>query len=155
MLNPIFAATAVTLLLAAPATGPAARALDAGPGFDGQHVVIHVPEVTFTVRTTIIERDMPPPPPPMLFREHKAKDCIETGRIVGAMLTASDSVDLLLNNGKRMRAHVSANCPLGYYSGFYVKPNPDGKMCARRDVIRTRSGASCSIEAFRTLVRAK
>ena len=55
-----------------------------------------------------------------------------------------------------MRARLQDECPaLDYYRGFYVRPQPDGRICADRDAIRTRSGGDCGIDRFRRLVPAK
>jgi hypothetical protein len=40
---------------------------------------------------------------------------------------------------------------LDFYGQLYLLPN-DGRICARRDSIRSRVGGSCRIEKFRTLV---
>lgn len=132
------------------------RAAEVAPG-DGQHYVIHVPRMTITTTTTIVRsRPVAPPPPAPPMVEKKADDCIRMQRVVGFAVTQRDSVDLVMNDGSRMRAKLANNCPsLGFYSGFYVRPNPDGKMCVDRDTIRARSGGSCSISAFKKLVPAK
>ncbi|MEI9928339.1 MAG: hypothetical protein WDN44_12405 [Sphingomonas sp.] len=167
MLNPLFAASAMMMLLAAPAAGPASPAPPPPPadwegaaGAWAQHVVIHVPQMSFTSRTTIITRSVPisPPQPPRvpMFVERKAKDCVKMDRIMGYVWTQSDSVDLVLNDGSRLRAKLGANCPaIAFYGGFYVKPNSDGKMCAGRDSIHLRSGATCGLQGFRSLVLAR
>ena len=55
-----------------------------------------------------------------------------------------------------LRARLGNDCPaLGFYSGFYVKANPDKKMCAKRDSIRSRSGRLCAIQSFTSLVPAR
>ncbi len=157
MLNPLFASTALLMLLAAPAAAPQPPVPDgAWIAGETQHFVIHVPRMTIT--ETIIMRSTRPAPaaPPPVLVERKAKDCLEMRRIVGFGITRPDSVDLVLNDGSRMRARMGRNCPtLGFYQGFYVKPTPDGKMCAGRDPIRTRSGGECSIQAFKSLVPAR
>lgn len=153
MVKVLLVSAAAAVLLAVPAA-LIARGTDAG---DDQHYVIHVPRLTITT-TTVITRSRapqpPPPAPPMV--ERKADDCIKMQRVVGFAVTRNDSVDLIMNDGTRMRARLGNNCPsLGFYSGFYVRPNADGKMCVNRDTIRSRSGGSCSISAFKTLVPAK
>ena len=152
MVKPLLVSAAAVALLAVPAA-LIARGTDAG---GDQHYVIHVPRITITT-TTIVTRSRPtapPPAPPMV--ERKADDCIRMQRVVGFAVTRNDSVDLIMNDGTRMRARLGNNCPsLGFYSGFYVRPNADGKMCVNRDTIRSRSGGNCSISAFRTLVPAK
>ena len=62
-------------------------------------------------------------------------------------------IDLMLEGGDRLRAKLDNDCPpLDFYSGFYLKPTPDGMVCADRDAIRSRSGAACAIESFKQLV---
>lgn len=157
MLKPLFASPALLLLFAAPATAVSPGVPD-GSGVDAmaQHITIHVPRMTITETTVILRSRVVPAPPPVTLVERKAKDCLETRRVVGFGITRSDSVDLVLNDGSRMRARLGSACQsLGFYQGFYVKPNPDGKMCAGRDPIRTRSGGECPIQAFKHLVPAR
>lgn len=85
--------------------------------------------------------------------EKKADKCVPLIDIAAAALPSEDSVDLILNGGKRLRAKLARDChALDFYSGFYVRMTPDGKACAARDAFRSRSGAECQIKAFRTLV---
>jgi hypothetical protein len=93
-----------------------------------------------------------PPPPGTQFKEHKGPRCIDAAAIGGAAVSAPDSVDFILKGGQRVRAKLEDQCPaLDYYSGFYVVPPPEGKICADRDSIHTRSGADCEIAKFRAL----
>lgn len=155
MLKPFLASTAALTLLAAPAALIARGTGAATPPGEGQHYVIHVPRITVTT-TIVTARRAAPAPPPAPMVERKADDCIRMQRIVAFAIAEKDSVDLMLNDGTRMRAKLGSKCPaLDFYSGFYLRPNPDGKMCANRDSIRSRSGGSCEIQAFRTLVPAR
>jgi len=86
------------------------------------------------------------------FKEHKGPRCIDAAAIGGAAISAPDSVDFTLKGGQRVRAKLEDECPaLDYYSGFYVVPPPDGKICSDRDSIHTRSGAECGVDRFRAL----
>jgi len=86
------------------------------------------------------------------FKEHKGPRCIDAAAIGGAAVSAPDSVDFILKGGQRVRARLEDQCPaLDYYSGFYVVPPPDGKICADRDAIHTRSGGDCEVDKFRAL----
>jgi hypothetical protein len=140
------------LLFAAPAAAPEPAAWHVAAGiFQQQHVTIHVPRITIT-STTIIMRSPRLP----AVTEKKAKDCVKLDHIAGFTVNATDSVDLVLNNGSYLRAKLGNECPaLGFYSGFYVKPTEDKKLCAGRDSLRSRSGRSCAVQAFRTLVLAR
>lgn len=152
MLNTPFAAASLLLFLAAPgaSTEPTdwARAIELFQ--QQQHVTIHVPRVTMT--TTIIMRS----PVPVPLVEKKADDCVKLDRIAGYSVNRPNSIDLLLSDGKLLRVNLGDNCPaLGFYSGFYMKPTKDRKLCAGRDALRSRSGRSCSVQNFRSLVPAK
>ena len=39
-----------------------------------------------------------------------------------------------------------------YYSGFYIARHEDGQLCARRDLLQSRSGASCKAAQLSRLV---
>ena len=79
---------------------------------------------------------------------------LDTGaELGGAIVTARDRIDLVMHGGKRVRAEFDDDCPgLDFYRGFYLKPAPDGMVCAGRDTVRARSGAKCPVERFRKLV---
>lgn len=160
MPNPLAAASTLLLLLAAPtavATQPAGST-DGTGGPDAQvrirqHIVIQIPRVT--VARTAVGAPPAPPAPPIEWVERKAADCVSMSKLAGAAITRADSVDLILKEGKRIRAKLDDECPaLDFYSGFYVRPTEDGMICAGRDSFRSRSGAECEVEAFRTLVPA-
>lgn len=78
--------------------------------------------------------------------------CIHQRFIAGALLSSPDHVDFVMQNNRRFRARLGANCPgLGFYNGFYLNPQDD-KICAGRDEIYSRIGGSCPIDEFRLLV---
>lgn len=113
-----------------------------------------------TVRIMTIERQMtirvpvsPRPPLRIQWDEEKGPRCLPSRAIAGAMLSGPDTIDFVLRNRQRLRARLDSDCPaLDFYGGFYVQPEEAHQICARRDVIRSRVGASCRIERFRTLV---
>ena len=83
----------------------------------------------------------------------KGPKCVPMGALEGAVITGTDSVDLLVADGTRLRAEFDDDCPaLDFYSGLYVKGTSDGMVCADRDSIRSRSGSACRIDRFRRLV---
>ena len=111
-----------------------------------------------TTRQQLIIRVPARPRPevvPQAFREKNGPKCIFASALAGAQITR-EGVDLLLKGGARVRAKVGSNCPpLDYYSGFYIRPGLDGRVCEDRDTIRVRSGGSCEIDRFRSLVPVK
>ena len=93
------------------------------------------------------------PAKPLKWKSKKGPKCVAMSSIAGAAVVADDAIDLALRGGQRLRAHFSSRCPaLDYYSGFYILPTEDGRICADRDMIRTRAGGQCEIQRFRKLV---
>ncbi|RIA43741.1 hypothetical protein DFR49_1969 [Hephaestia caeni] len=144
---------ALLLLLAAPAAAPA------GPpgGIAWQQVTIHERIVVRVPR-------MPIPPgrqpiadvQPLRWVEKDAPKCVAVDTLAAATITEPDSVDLVVRGGSRLRAKLGDDCPaLDFYSGFYLKRTSDGRLCARRDSIRSRSGDNCPIVALKHLVPAR
>jgi hypothetical protein len=120
-------------------------------GSDGSTVVAQL-----TIRQQLIIRvpARPQQSAPVQWKEKNGPKCVPAGALAGAQVSR-EGVDLLLRGGQRVRAKLSRCAPLDYYSGFYVRPGLDGRICQDRDTIRVRSGGSCEIDAFRTLVPAK
>jgi hypothetical protein len=88
--------------------------------------------------------------------EKKGPHCINLSDVQGTAVIVANSVDIALRGADRMRMRFQRSCPgLDYYSGFYVVPNKDGKICAGRDVVRDRAGGECAIDKFRKLLPAK
>ncbi|WP_333573047.1 hypothetical protein [Sphingomonas sp.] len=149
MPNLPIAAAGLALMFVAPAARPALPAEMARASAFQQHVTIHVPRMTVTT-TTIVVREAPS------MVERRAKSCVAVDRIQGFTVNAADSVDLILEDGSLLRAKLGAECPaLGFYSGAYLKPTKDSKFCAGRDALRSRSGRTCPVQAFKNLVRAR
>jgi len=107
-----------------------------------QQVIIRVPRPRSRAPTTRA---------PIRWREKAGPRCISADNIQGAFPGAS-SVDIVLNGNRRVRAHLGQGCAgLNYYRGLYVNANPDGRICAGRDVVRSRMGGHCDIVQFRVL----
>ncbi len=88
------------------------------------------------------------------WQEEPGPRCIPARAILGAAQVGQENVDLVLRDATRIRAQLERRCPsMDYYFGVYVRPNPDGMICADRDEIRTRTGTSCGIDRFRILRR--
>ncbi|MCP3735764.1 hypothetical protein M9979_12855 [Sphingomonas sp. RP10(2022)] len=149
MLHPAIPASLLAL------AAPAFASLGDGPGqLDG----VQVAQVTVHERIIIrVPRMGParaaPIPAPIRWKEKKGPKCIAAADLGGALIAEPGAVDLVLAGGKRLRARLDDDCgPMDFYNGFYLRPAADGQVCADRDVIRMRSGASCGIATFRTLV---
>lgn len=122
---------------------------------------LEIAQIQIEQHTVVRIRPMPMQPaqrPALRVRweEKKGPPCIQRAAVAGAMVSSPDSIDLVLRGGSRMRAKLARSCPsIDFYSGFYVKPSKDGKICEDRDLIHSRTGGECGIEKFRTLVPGK
>ena len=140
-------------------TGAVALLLLVSWGGGGDTPVRHAQSGSFSVEQRIIVRVPRTGNPrgvaarPVVWREGRAQRCVTARRIVGAGLLGPNSVDLILSDNSRVRAHLGRRCPaLDFYRGFYVTASDDGRICADRDTIRSRSGGECEIDQFRTLI---
>ena len=130
---------------AAPASGREAQEVELAQLTIHERIIIRVPRMA-------VVRPQSPVPPAIAWKEKGGPRCVVAGELAGALVTQPDAVDLVLNGGRRLRARLTGDCrPLDFYSGFYLKPAGDGKVCAGRDAIRARSGATCPIDRFHSL----
>ena len=107
---------------------------------DRQRVVIRVPRMT-PARVAATG-----------WKEKKGPKCLAPRELAGAMIAGPATLDLLMTDGRRMRAKLDKDCrSADFYSGLYLKPGPDGQVCAERDAFRVRSGGRCQIDQFRQL----
>ena len=146
------AAAALPFVAAASAAAPEPSAPAAGPTLYAQLII----RERIMIRTSRVPDDTTVEPRQTRWKESHGPKCIQARSIAGAALLGQKSVDLILRDNRRLRARLERSCPaLDYYYGFYITPNPDGQVCADRDVIRSRMGGECQIDRFRLLKAAK
>ena len=122
-----------------------------------QRIVIRIPRVLGGPAR--LPRSEPVPPrrgekarARTIWAEKKGPKCVPAATLVGVVVDDTDSVDLMMIDGTRMRARLDDKCPaLDFYTGVYIKQSEDGLVCADRDSIRARSGSICEIDGFRRL----
>jgi len=107
------------------------------------------------VQDEIILR-VPVQPRPLMpqfeWHEKKGPKCFPVAMVKRALLSGPQQVDFVIGNNRRIRAHLDEDCAaLDFYSGLYLQLQDD-KLCAGRDVIRSRMGGSCTIDRFKLLV---
>lgn len=129
-------------------------ALAASATLAGDAAVAQQPQVTFYQQRIVIRvpRMSPPASTAAVWKEKKGPKCLPPRELAGAMISGPSAVDLLMTDGRRMRARLGKDCRgINFYSDLYLKPGPDGRVCAERDAFRVRSGARCQIDDFRKL----
>ncbi len=90
------------------------------------------------------------------WKEKDAPKCIESKLLAGIMLNKPDAVDLVLRDKRIIRARLKKGCAsVGFYSGLYLKPTKDGRLCEDRDVIHSPTGGTCEVKKFYTLTPPK
>ena len=88
------------------------------------------------------------------YVERKMGNCLPLKDIVAVQ---SDASRLLLytRDRKIVSATLEKSCRArDFYSGFYVEPSKDGKLCVKRDNLQSRMGTSCQLSRIRQLIPA-
>ena len=97
--------------------------------------------------------DLPQAPLATRFRERKVGKCVAIAGIAGVQIGGDDRLMLFMRDQRMIGASLAKACRArDFYSGFYLERNGDGQLCVDRDMIHSRSGASCSLSRLRQLV---
>ncbi|MEO6433345.1 MAG: hypothetical protein ABIO29_05145 [Sphingomicrobium sp.] len=119
-----------------------------------QPAAMQQPVSRLALRNGVIWRVPVVPRPPrqrIAWVERKGPRCISAAAIRRAFLSSPEQVDFVLADRNRVRAKFDRNCDaLDFYGGFYLQMQ-DEFLCADRDAVHSRMGASCTIEKFRSL----
>lgn len=90
---------------------------------------------------------------PVTYKEKKIGKCLPMNNILGVQVSGDRYLDLITKDRRRIRAQLGKKCQArSFYSGFYMEKSGDGRMCADRDILHSRTGSKCEIERFRLLV---
>ena len=93
---------------------------------------------------------------PRRYDQRKIGKCLPARSIVAVQTVSPRDLVLYLSDSRMIRAQLRKTCNArDYYLGFYIEPNEDGELCAGRDILRARNGATCKIGAIRQLVAAE
>ena len=97
--------------------------------------------------------DLPRAPLAPRFRERKVGKCVPVAGIAGVQIGGDDRLMLFMRDQRMIGVSLARACRArDFYSGFYLERNGDGRLCVDRDMIHSRSGASCSLSRLRQLV---
>jgi hypothetical protein len=88
------------------------------------------------------------------YEEQKLRGCIAISEIAGVQPSPEQNRLLLFMRDRRiLSAALERACNArDYYSGFYIERSDDGQLCARRDLLQSRAGASCKVAQLNRLV---
>lgn len=85
--------------------------------------------------------------------ERRMGRCIPIGNIAGVQPDGGNDLILYLRDRRMVRAQLERECRArDFYSGFYLSRSSDGRLCADRDMLQSRSGANCKISEMRQLI---
>ena len=153
-----FSAQPVPGLLAAPPEGRAVwrEIADAVRSLPAEQVRIEqrmIIRITPLGPTREILADLPQAPLAPKFRERKVGKCVPVAGIAGVQIGGDDRLMLFMRDQRMIGVSLAKACRArDFYSGFYLEQNGDGRLCVDRDMIHSRSGASCSLSRLRQLV---
>ena len=149
------------LPLPAPIAAPEGRAVwsdiaDAFRAAPAQQVRIEqrmIIRITPFAATREMLAALPQAPLATRFRERKVGKCVAIAGIAGVQIGGDDRLMLFMRDQRMIGASLEKTCRArDFYSGFYLERNGDGQLCVDRDMIHSRSGASCSLSRLRQLV---
>ena len=91
--------------------------------------------------------------PQVALRERRIAPCLPVAGIAAVRPLSDRSIALILRDRRLVSADLSRTCSgRDFYLGFYVASTADGQLCAKRDLIHSRAGPSCTITRVRELV---
>ena len=153
-----YAALPVPAMLAAPPEGRAVwrEIADAFRSLPAEQVRIEqrmIIRITPLGPTREMLADLPQAPLAPRFRERKVGKCVPVAGIAGVQIGGDDRLMLFMRDQRMIGVSLAKACRArDFYSGFYLERNDDGRLCVDRDMIHSRSGASCSLSRLRQLV---
>lgn len=88
-----------------------------------------------------------------VYEEQRLRGCIPIDSIASVQPAQENRLLLFLHDRRVLTAALERACNAeDFYSGFYVERSDDGQICARRDELRSRSGANCQVSELNRLV---
>ena len=88
------------------------------------------------------------------YQQERLKGCVSISAIAAVQPETSKNRLLLFMRDRRvLSASLERACNADdFYSGFYVERSEDGQICAKRDKLQSRAGASCRMSRLNKLV---
>lgn len=90
------------------------------------------------------------------YRERPMKRCVQMTNIAGVQSGPQNRLILFMRDRHIVSAALEKACSArDFYSGFYVERSEDGLLCSGRDMLKSRTGASCGVRRLSHLVAVK
>ena len=87
------------------------------------------------------------------FEERSKEKCVPLDGIAGVQTGSGNRLVLYLRDQRMISVNLEKSCHArDFYSGFYVERSKDGRLCADRDKLQSRTGARCDVDAMHRLV---
>ncbi len=87
------------------------------------------------------------------IEERKIGSCVQISGIASVGTAPDDRLILFMRDRRIVSASLERSCRArDFYSGFYVHPSEDGRICVKRDKIQSRAGTKCELRQLRQLV---
>lgn len=87
------------------------------------------------------------------FEERSMGKCVPVAGVAGVQVAPENKLVLFLRDQRIVSAGMEKGCNVrDFYSGFLIERTSDGMMCAGRDKLLSRNGASCKLGKMHQLV---
>ncbi len=120
-----------------------------------QHIVIRIsPRAPANADPRVaMFYDAPASPQSSHIEERKMGKCVPIDGVAGVQITQANKLVLYMRDSRVVSAGLDKGCNArDYYAGFYVARSSDGMICAGRDKLQARNGASCKVGKLHQLV---
>lgn len=88
--------------------------------------------------------------------ERSMSKCVGMKDIVAVQASSDNRLILFMRSRQMISARLEKACSArDFYSGFYVEPSKDGRLCIKRDELQSRNGTKCEVAKFFRLEAAR
>lgn len=120
-----------------------------------QRVVVRIAPQRPAARQNLLA-DLPQREIPPRFEERGKEKCVALDGVAGVQTGSGNRLVLFLRDERMILVSLEKSCHArDFYSGFYVEMNKDGRICADRDKLQSRTGARCEVATMRWLVEVR
>lgn len=90
------------------------------------------------------------------YEEKRMGKCLPLESIGAVQTGSGNRLVLYLRDQRMVSLSLDKSCRArDFYSGFYVERHKDGRLCADRDRLQSRTGVKCEVERLHQLVETR